>query len=245
MRAAMAIGLVMSMAWPRGAAAERHDVAAPITLRIHDYAGVPARSLTRAQRLVTRVYERVGVRTRWARTIERRVGAGNTGTAAPIEDVTVIVLNRQMSGDKLSSGRGALGFAAITAEPPGRIAYVVYDRVDMAAADSEWTLADLLSVVIAHEIAHLYLPPGSHSAHGLMRGEWTIADLRRTDPRRLRFSARQGELLRSGLCEPPATAASDTRVVGELQLARAGRRAGRAADQALKRRQSMPYRRTR
>jgi hypothetical protein len=221
MRAATAIGLVMTMVWPRGAAAERHDAAAAITLRIHDYARVPAGALTRAQRLVTKVYERVGVRTRWAGTVEGRMDGGGARAAEPIEDVTVIVLNRQMSRDTLSAGRSALGFAAVTGEPPGRIAYVVYDRVDLAASNSDWTLADLLSVVIAHEIAHLYLPPGSHSADGLMRGEWTIDALRRTNPRSLRFSARQAELLRAVVGEPPVT------------------------DQPLKRRQSMPYLRTR
>jgi hypothetical protein len=243
MRAAVAIGLVMSMAWSRGAAAERHDAAA-ITLRIHDYAGVPPGSLARAQRLVTKIYERVGVCTRWARTVERRAGGG-PAAPEPIEDVTVIVLSREMSGDEPSAGRGVLGFAAITGEAPGRVAYVVYDRVDTAASDSEWELADLLSVVIVHEVAHLYLPPGSHSADGLMRGQWSIADLRRTDPRTLRFSARQAALLRAGVGDPPAAPESETRVVGEVVLAREGRRAGRPADQPLKRRQSMPYLRTR
>jgi len=210
--AAIAIGLVMvGVVWPRCAAADRRT-ASDVTLRIHDYVGVPGESLTRAQSLVSRFYERVGVRMRWARTIERRRGGLATG---PIEDVTVILLNHRMAEGSATEA-GTLGFAAITGQPPGRIAYVIYDRIGLTAADSDWTLPDLLSVVITHEIAHLFLPPGSHSAVGLMRGRWTIDDLRRTDPSGLRFTQQQAELLRAGLGEPPATlAGADRPIVGE------------------------------
>jgi hypothetical protein len=215
--AAMTFGLVMvSMLWPRGAAAAERRAASAVTLRIHDYVGVPGESLTRAQSLVSQFYQRVGVRTRWAGTVARRRGGLVSG---PIEDVTVIVLNRRMA-EGSTINPGTLGFAAISRRPPGRVAYVVYDRVDLTAADSDWTLADLLSVVMTHEIAHLYLPPGSHSPGGLMRGAWTIDELRRTDPSRLRFTEHQAELLRAGVGEPPATTGGpDLQVVGELQMA--------------------------
>jgi hypothetical protein len=213
--AAMAIGLMtIGVVWPRCAAADRRTATA-VTLRIHDYVGVPGESLARAQSLVSTFYERVGVRTRWARTVERCRGGL---VAGPIEDVTVILLNHQMA-EGSATDAGTLGFAAITGQPPGRVAYVIYDRVDQAAADSDWAPADLLSVVITHEIAHLYLPPGSHSAAGLMRGTWGIDDLRRTDPSRLRFTARQAELLRAGVGEPQATIASaETSLGGELHV---------------------------
>jgi hypothetical protein len=212
MRTAMAIGLAaISVAWPRCAAAEREPAA--ITLRVHDYAGVPSRSLERAQRLVSKFYDQVGVRTRWAATVARRIGRSAPG---PVEDVSVIVLTRRMSKGNPAVEHGMLGFAATSHQPPGRVAYVVYDHVDMAAVDSDWTLSDLLSVVIAHEVAHLYLPPGSHSPDGLMRGFWTVDVLRRTDPENLRFTARQGELLRTGVGEPPAaTIGSAAQIVGE------------------------------
>lgn len=219
MRTAIAIGLaVMGAAWPHATAAQQRDQPA-MTLRVHDYAGVPAGPLAHAQRLVASFYDRVGVRTRWAGTIARWIGGGRARASGPIEDVTVIVLNRWMAEGKPCAQRGTLGFAAITRQPPGRVAYVVYDRVDVAAADSDWTLADLLSVVITHEIAHLLLPPGSHSADGLMRGDWTIDDLRRTDPRSLRFTARQGQLLRAGAGEPHvAIAGPEAQIVGELRI---------------------------
>jgi hypothetical protein len=218
MRAAvMAIGLVMvSVVWTRFMAAERRT-ATTVTLRIHDYVGVPGESLTRAQSLVSGFYDRVGVRTRWARTVERRRGGLVSG---PIEDVTVIVLNHRMA-EGSTTETGTLGFAAVTRQPPGRVAYVIYDRVDVTATDSDWTLADLLSVVITHEIAHLYLPPGSHSAAGLMRGMWTVDDLRRTDPSGLRFTEHQAELLRAGVGEPHAMiAGADAQIVGELHMLR-------------------------
>jgi hypothetical protein len=52
---------------------------------------------------------------------------------------------------------------------------------------------------MAHEIGHLLLPSGSHSSRGLMRGDWNLEDLRQVDRRRLKFSAREGELIRDVL----------------------------------------------
>jgi len=72
----------------------------------------------------------------------------------------------------------ALGTAVVAPTGGGSIAYVLYDRLKDAAVASGWQVKDLLALVIAHELAHLLLPPGSHSSDGLMRSGWDVSELR-------------------------------------------------------------------
>ena len=118
-----------------------------------------------------------------------------------LEDVTVILLNREMPvPPELSST--AIGFAA--GPRPGRIAYVLYDRVDAAARAADWPLAEWLAVVIAHEVGHLLLPSGSDSSAGVMRGSWTVADLRHST-HDLAFSVAEGTVMRATVGSARAT----------------------------------------
>jgi hypothetical protein len=61
--------------------------------------------------------------------------------------------------------------------------------------------ASLLGVVIAHEIGHLLLPYGSHSASGLMQGDWDSRQFLLARTRRLWFTAQQAELIRAHLMD--------------------------------------------
>ena len=56
----------------------------------------------------------------------------------------------------------------------------------------------MLAIAMAHEIGHLLLPSkGGHSHIGLMRAEWTRADLQLAQRELASFTSRQGALLRS------------------------------------------------
>jgi hypothetical protein len=191
--------LVGVLAFCACAAAERREDPAMV-VRIHDYARAEPAALERAQHLVAELYASIGVRIEWVETVRWRDRCGRSARDGG-QDVTVIVLNRRMS-ERTTPADGALGYAAIGERAPGRIAYVIFDRVDSAATDADWALGDLLSVVIAHEIGHLLLPPGSHSAEGLMRPGWNVADLRRTDRRTLTFTPHQAELIREAVGGP-------------------------------------------
>ena len=197
-----AIGAMFLAVWPlcpAGVQAADAIEAPAVTIRIHDYAQVPPAMLREVQALVAGYYDAIGVRTAWADTFVR--GQRPDGTPrASIEDLTVIVLTERMSRRRRGSlSTAAMGFAAVGKSVPGRIAYVIYDRIDLAAGDIAWGITDLMSVVMAHEIGHLLLPSGSHSDGGLMRGDWNLADLRQTNRRRLQFTQHQGELIREAL----------------------------------------------
>jgi hypothetical protein len=167
-----------------------------LTLRIHDYAQVNPQELIRAQVLVSDFYRAIGVSTAWARTVhpfhDRRRAGGAT------EDLTIIVLSARMA-ERKGLPKDVVGSAAVGRGGGGRIAYVLFDRVAAAAIEANWDVGDFMAVVVAHEVGHLLLPNGSHSPDGLMRGQWDVTDLRRTDRRELSFTLGQAELIRERL----------------------------------------------
>jgi hypothetical protein len=192
--------------------------AAAVTIRIHDYAHVQRAALVDAQRIVSRMYEGIGVRTEWLEPVrpsqDRRLPAW-TAT-----DLTLIVLSAEMSGRRVLP-HSVVGYAAVSRGAPGRIAFVIYDRLVTAARDTGADRTDMMGMVMAHELGHLLLPDGSHSDDGVMRAHWGAEDLRRMRPLDLRFSIAQAEEIHRTLsgaaaaapsCAAGGTADPDTRV---------------------------------
>lgn len=56
---------------------------------------------------------------------------------------------------------------------------------------------DLLGYIVVHELGHLLLGVGSHSADGLMRGKWDFAALQRAARGTLIFSPGEAERMRA------------------------------------------------
>ena len=86
------------------------------------------------------------------------------------------IVARTLSGPRTL----VLGEAFIdTRERTGVLATVFVDHVELIAALSESDAALLLGRAIAHELGHLLLGTNAHSIRGLMRAQWTPADIRR------------------------------------------------------------------
>jgi hypothetical protein len=198
---------------PLLAADDRTDTELAVTIQIHDYCHVSRQSLTRASKIVTAMYERIGVRTEWIGVLEqseRHPGSARRDSVSqvPIAQVTLIILTPKMAA-RGHVDENALGFAAVPEEGMGRIAYAIYDRVRDRAARAAMNEDDLLGFVMAHEIAHLMLPRGAHTDGGLMRGHWDVRDFQRIDVLKLGFSPEQADEIRSTLLHnPPALAAN-------------------------------------
>jgi hypothetical protein len=196
--------LTFTIAGGRVASAEeRGDGPLSLTIQIHDYWHVSNDSLARARDVVTAMYERIGVHTEWIGVIqqsERHPGSAPRGSTSrmPIAQITIIILTPKMAA-RGHVEDGALGFAAVPNEGIGRIAYAIYDRVRDTAAKAALNEDDLLGFVMAHEVAHLLLPPAAHTQTGLMRGHWTVRDLHQIDVLKLGFSAEQASGIRDTL----------------------------------------------
>jgi hypothetical protein len=193
---------------------EPADRELPVMIQIHDYWHVSNETLVRARAVVTGIYERIGVRTEWTGVIhqnERHPGSAHNGSPTarlPVAQVTMIILTPNMAA-RGHVEDGALGFAAVASEGMGRIAYAIYDRVRDTALKSAMNEGDLLGFVMAHEIAHLLLPPASHSEAGLMRGHWTVRDLQQIDVLKLGFSPQQASGIRDMLRHDSPILAAD------------------------------------
>ena len=148
-----------------------------VRVRVYDYAGVVPETLTEAQSIAANFYTAIDIAIDWAPTMGPRARKRPDVENGRLQDFTINVLSRSMVARR-AWPPGAIGSAAVAPEGGGRIAYVLYDRLKDAAVASGWQVKDLLALVIAHELAHLLLPPGSHSSDGLMRSGWDVSELR-------------------------------------------------------------------
>ena len=94
---------------------------------------------------------------------------------------------------------------ALSSSPTTRahVAYVFYHRVKNLTGANGVHVAPVLGAAMAHEIGHLLLPPNPHSQTGLMRADWTKADLQLVQRSLLVFTAEQGECIRSRMAGSP------------------------------------------
>jgi hypothetical protein len=170
--------------------------------------------------VVSRIYGRIGVRTDWVGVVrfdEQGKVLSRDETPRPLAQLILNIVTMKMAG-RQKVRDDVLGYAAVSNEGMGRIAYVIRDRVRDAAAKAPMNEGDLLGFVMAHEVGHLLLPHGSesqpHEAHtptDLMRGRWDVRDFWRLDVRKLGFSARQASQIRSTIeHESAAIAAAAT-----------------------------------
>lgn len=160
------------------AAASREPVSA-VSIRIHDYAGFDADQLQRAQRQITETYTRIGVRLDWrdaVRPADVEAGRG-VWPVDPQATLTIVVLSASMAA-QLNVPHRVAGYAPITRERGGRIAFVIGSRARAIAAQGRVDPVAVLAGVMSHEVAHLLMPERSHSTAGLMRAHWTPAEFR-------------------------------------------------------------------
>jgi hypothetical protein len=171
----LSVGLAIS-----STRAEARDEAV-IRVRIYDYVGIAPDMLADAQRLAANFYRPTGLVIDWAPAFRPHGRKDGNHEYGKLQDFTINVLSGSMVA-RSTWAPDALGTAVVAPNGGGSIAYVLYDRLKNAATASGWQVKDLLAVVIAHELAHLLLGPGSHSSDGLMRSTWDVSELRRIQP---------------------------------------------------------------
>jgi hypothetical protein len=130
-----------------------------------------------------------------------------------------IVLVKADSYQLAMPDRSVTGFAVSNNGQGARRAYVFIDRVKqqvqdlfvsakncreytpetMAAFDRKRTEALILGHVIAHEVGHLMLPHGAHSATGIMSPQIDAGNFAKALDAKLLFSSGQSQLIRQVL----------------------------------------------
>ena len=152
-----------------------------VTVRVQNEAHVPADLLTRARADVTWVYSQAGVDTVWTE-----------GTPADL----FIVLRGDHQANQMRAGAGEMSRSLVSPTTGrGRLAYVFYGRIKERGSQAGEHTADVLGLVMAHEIGHLL--GFAHTPTGIMRANWVQADWVLAAQGLLLFSRAQGQLLRA------------------------------------------------
>jgi hypothetical protein len=162
----------------------------PLPIAVFDYANVPAQWLSWAEAEMARIYRDIGVAITW---LDLRAD-----NAVP-PGALIVVIRPGLQSTEPTTPQDVIGFSVGTADEGGRVAYVLYGRMDQFRLEQSPAIyrAKLLGHFMAHEIGHLLLPNQSHSRTGLMRGRWSRADVELAQQGRLQFTADQARLIRS------------------------------------------------
>jgi hypothetical protein len=201
--ATLTIASAIDGAHPAGRS--RSDADLTVTIRINDYAHVPSASLVRASEMVTRLYATIGVRTTWYNVIRFPIrgvrSRDGEETAGHLAQLTVTILTPEMAA-RGHTQPDALGFAVLPPEGMGRIAYVIYARVQRVAVEAGTSDVDLLGFVLAHEIGHLL---GLRADGNISKCHWEQREVKQMDLRALEIPPLQARQIRSTLEQASAS----------------------------------------
>jgi hypothetical protein len=194
-----------------------------IAVQIYDYSHVPDSSLSEARAIVTRVYERIGVRTEWTGVVRKgrptpQPSCSSDPLGHPPAQLTVIVLTPKMA-DRGRVKKDVMGYAAVATSGMGRIAYLIYERVRTSAAAASIREGHLLGFVMAHEIGHLLLPGLGHRASGLMKHQWNVRDVRQMNEGQIDFLPSQAARVRRTIEDHAASLAAAPQVAANTSAA--------------------------
>jgi hypothetical protein len=159
-----------------------------LRLRSYNQAHVPDRIVSEAQREVTSIFKRIGVKAEWVTDSEPQY--------------RILIVDAVVG----PPGTGKDTFGSTPRAPDGTLsgrAYVAYGRIKQFIADSEkWRDPPLdpehvLAYFITHEVGHLLLPTGSRSPTGIMRAQWRAIDFKLMATSNMTFTPEQAKLIKN------------------------------------------------
>jgi hypothetical protein len=192
-RRSLVMMMLVCCAAPARAASPREAMSV-VSIRIHDYSRTDGQQLQQAERQVSDTYARIGVRLDWRSVVRPAdVQAGKGTWPSDMTAVTIVVLAPEMV-ERLNLPLDVAGYAPITRDQGGRVAFVVGDRTRDIADQERIAHSQVLAGVISHELAHLLMPKRSHSRKGVMRARWRPGEFGEID--RQQFSAAEASAIR-------------------------------------------------
>jgi hypothetical protein len=160
-----AAGLVMAGVlggMPEGAWAGATG-ALEMRILIVNHAGAPPEVLTVAERAAARVFDQIAIQTSW-HVSGLKAGSGLDQIEDDLGSAIIVSLLSEPMELQMKAPPTVMGIAV----PGGRLAKIMYGRVEGMAQAVNTDLATVLGHVIAHEIGHLLLSRDAHSSGGIM-----------------------------------------------------------------------------
>jgi hypothetical protein len=181
------------------------DPSLTLTIHFQNYAGVDEKTLAEAGKVVTEMFRKAGVESRWvASTLlsENEPEKPIDQRSSRLSNIWVNICPPLMA-ESFSLSSDVTGFAPGT-ERDRTVVDVFYNRVEalyrrQTKARSRGinaTMTQILAHVIVHEIGHVLLNIPSHSAIGIMRGDWDLKDLSDAAYGYLLFTPQQAGVIR-------------------------------------------------
>ena len=177
MRGVIVLILAVTAAWmPASPLTAAEALRTRVTVRVYQTADLPLAFEQRALAEAGTLMRGARVDIQWRR-------CGVRGSAAPCiepRESSELFLRIARQGTPDQDRPLALGEAIVGRCTGGVLASVYADRVATLADEAEVDPAVLLGRVAAHELAHLMMRTSvRHAPHGLMRPNWTPAEIRR------------------------------------------------------------------
>ena len=193
---------VIGSSQPAGALSKSRTVDQPnlrITLRMYNYA-VSRRLLNDAEAEATFILNQTGIEAAWVDCPFRPAEWKNypdCHNASSTTDFVIRIVATTGQAGRFSKHGEALGEAQeCPRDRAGCIANIFYREVPALVRYRDVSQSQVLGHALAHEIGHLLLGPNSHSATGVMRGEWTYRELKTIAQGHLFFTEEQSEQIR-------------------------------------------------
>ena len=174
-----------------------------ITIRVYDYAEVPAPVAKRARKETSRIFREVGIETEWASCPipgQSITGHPRCKVRPLAPDIQLNILPRKMARQMMKD-HGEFGAAFPLPNAFGSRASIFYHRVDELAESQRASRAFLLGHFMAHEIGHLLLSLERHADRGLMCGGWSREDLISMSQGTLLFHPEEAQRIRAQMLE--------------------------------------------
>ena len=206
----LALGIILTTGFAgfvRNAAA-LSETSLAVAVRVYNHVEADPKTLTEAEKVATEIMRKAGVETRW---LNPDLGSLHQQQSSPeATSVTLPILNVHIVSRATAELFGLPVYSLGVSPGTGRNrqhGYVFYDRVEVLAKKQlmAWvvrsvpfyaTRDQILGHAMAHEMGHL-LGLDSHSATGIMRGDWGLDDLANARIGRLLFTRQQAEVIRS------------------------------------------------
>ena len=162
----VALVTVIGFSLPTPGLAGKEDPSPTVTILVYNHTQASAAILAGAEREAGRILGEAGLQPVWLDCLSRD-SAGDLQELCHKAREPIDVVLRVLPGHIQGRLQDTLfGFAS-----PPALASVYYEYAGrLASSDTEISL--MLGCAIAHEVGHLLLGPNSHSAAGIMQGEW-------------------------------------------------------------------------
>jgi hypothetical protein len=144
------------------AACPSHVAAQTLLVQVDNDARIPAAHLAEMEHVVAGSFLRIGVQVIWE---HGEVALDDSrGMRVHLRLLSRANARRKIAKERI--GNAVLG----QTNRPARLVYIFTRRIVEASVKFSHDYTRILGFVVAHELGHVLLPPGSHSDSGVMNG---------------------------------------------------------------------------